>query len=81
MLHDGMKRELTPPPGRLTRFAIPRVMPGCAANQPAPHYGMRNDVCRRSCGAMGGTTSFYDACSAHGLADVGIAYDVPFCCQ
>jgi hypothetical protein len=50
-------------------------------NQPAPHWGMKNGQCLKSCGALGGTRAFASACSANGMTDVGTAYDVPYCCK
>jgi hypothetical protein len=49
--------------------------------QPAPHFGVKNGHCLPSCGATGGTASFRDACSKHGLEMAGVAYDVPYCCK
>jgi hypothetical protein len=50
-------------------------------SQPAPHWGERNGECLPSCGSLGGTASFDDACANHGLMDAGRAYDVSFCCK
>src|ERR1043165_467255 len=49
--------------------------------QPDPDWGMKNGNCYKSCGALGGTSSFGDACSRHSAVDAGIAYDVPYCCK
>jgi len=52
----------------------------CRADQRPPNWGERAGVCRPSCGGLGGSASFVDACYTHGLEDAGVAYDVPFCC-
>jgi hypothetical protein len=49
--------------------------------QMAPDWGAKNGQCLRSCGALGGTQALADACSNHGLTDVGAAYDAPYCCK
>ncbi|WPU63201.1 hypothetical protein [Peredibacter starrii] len=51
-----------------------------SATQPAPHWGVKNNQCLRSCGQIGGTVAPKTACSKNGLKDMGFAYDVPFCC-
>ncbi|MBK9038501.1 MAG: right-handed parallel beta-helix repeat-containing protein [Bdellovibrionales bacterium] len=53
----------------------------CDANHPAPHWGVKGGQCLASCGGIGGTSAFADACSNHGKVDAGRAYDVPFCCK
>jgi hypothetical protein len=64
-------------------LAVPRRPASvCDAKlQPAPHFGVKNGLCLPSCGATGGTASFRDACTKHGLVTAGLAYDVPFCCK
>jgi hypothetical protein len=49
--------------------------------QPSPHFGVKNGQCRPSCGAMGGTQAPKSSCASKGLTDVGVAYDVPYCCK
>ena len=81
-----------PSPVRYTRVD----WDGCVANwwkqgsssacdpqsQPAPHWGLRDGVCRPSCGALGGTTgSNTTPCTTSGLQDAGIAYDALYCCK
>ncbi|WP_413290457.1 hypothetical protein [Bdellovibrio sp. HCB337] len=51
------------------------------ATQPAPHWGVKNGKCLRSCGGLGGTRGFTTACSLNGMIDAGPAYDVPYCCK
>lgn len=50
------------------------------AAHPSPNWGTKGGLCLPSCGGIGGTASFTDACSNHDLVDVGAAYDVPYCC-
>lgn len=50
------------------------------STQPSPHWGVKNNQCMRSCGQIGGTRSFTTTCAANGMRDVGVAYDVPYCC-
>src|SRR6185295_6957392 len=49
--------------------------------QPSPHWGVKNGQCVKSCGALGGQFAPASACSNFGYVDVGVAYDVPFCCK
>lgn len=51
------------------------------AAQPAPDWGVKNGQCLRSCGGLGGTSSYPTPCAEHGTVDAGAAYDVPFCCK
>jgi hypothetical protein len=49
--------------------------------QPFPDWGDKNGQCLKSCGALGGTRSFANSCSAHGMISAGVAYDAPYCCR
>lgn len=55
--------------------------PQSSTTCPFPNWGYKGDVCIRSCGSLGGTMSFDDACSNHGAYEVGKAYDVAYCCR
>jgi hypothetical protein len=50
------------------------------STQPSPNWGVKNGTCMLSCGQIGGTRSFTTTCASNGLRDVGVAYDVPYCC-
>jgi hypothetical protein len=50
------------------------------STQPSPDWGVKDGTCMRSCGQIGGTRSFTTSCASNGLRDVGVAYDVPYCC-
>ncbi len=52
-----------------------------SVTQPAPHFGVKDNQCLKSCGALAGTLAKTQACSVFGLADAGAAYDVEFCCK
>jgi hypothetical protein len=66
----------------LVDFQVKTVRTTCdPVSQPLPAWGQKNGQCLKSCGDLGGTASFVDACSLHGMKDAGSAYDVPFCCK
>lgn len=59
-------------------------LPSCAICDPAtqlsPNWGVKDGVCRASCGGLGGTACISSPCSG-GLIDAGISYDCPYCCK
>ncbi len=62
-------------------FPIPKTLSWCSSSQKAPDWGQKNGKCLASCGGIGGKVSYNEPCVQHGKADVGVAYDVPFCCK
>jgi hypothetical protein len=58
------------------------IKSGCdQTTKPFPAWGDKNGQCLKSCGTLGGTRTFTDACSAHGMVSAGVAYDAPYCCR
>ena len=51
------------------------------AAHPSPNWGLKDGLCLPSCGGIGGTAGYDDACSEHDMIDAGAAYDAPFCCM
>ena len=51
------------------------------ADHPSPDWGVKDGMCLRSCGGVGGTVGETSACQAANLIDAGKAYDAPYCCK
>ncbi len=51
------------------------------ATQPSPLWGVKQGQCLPACGILGGTSAFTTPCAKHGMVDVGVTYDVDYCCK
>jgi len=51
------------------------------ASHPKPDWGVKNGVCLRSCGGVGGTVGSTSHCAMQNKLIAGKSYDAPYCCK
>ena len=50
-------------------------------DHPDGDWGVKDDKCLASCGGVGGSSSYADACEIHGKIEAGKSYDTDYCCK